>query len=194
MDVAEEIAAKLKKSLPRPVSWAVRLVIWGIAAVIAFALLRGYGTLRLAAHLEACLKQPAPPSTLTLIQAQHLGACLEARSGLLERALLESTNRALKALPNSPPQFIGDWIAARGPMEYKVELRGDGRFTAEPLRNAPPGAQNVTGHWGVDGDRMIWLYDEGHFWPPQINPIKNTLDESFTLVEVDGSTTRYKKL
>jgi hypothetical protein len=39
---------------------------------------------------------------------------------------------------------------------------------------------------------MIWLHEAGRVWPPDINPITDSSDTSFSLREADGSTTRYE--
>jgi hypothetical protein len=75
---------------------------------------------------------------------------------------------------------------------YRVTLRDDSQYIAEPVRDNTPGAQALSGSWGFNDGRMIWLPDTGRFWPPDINPVTDISDTSFSLREANGSTTRYE--
>ncbi|MCI0507988.1 MAG: hypothetical protein L0Z73_18030 [Gammaproteobacteria bacterium] len=78
---------------------------------------------------------------------------------------------------------------------YQVTLGADGQFLAEPVKTSDRDAIRVTGSWGVvgsgDSQKMVWLYDEGHVWPPDVNPITNPTPDSFVLVEQNGSRTEF---
>ena len=183
---------KLTDSLPREVSWVTRTIGWGFGLSVCLGLLYGFGNFKLARHMEECLAQPAPPkeATTALVEAQQFAACVDARAGP-ERILFSSKRKLLASLPNAPCRYVGTWAASRGAVTYKVTLAQDGQFIAAPLENAPRDAETITGSWGFANKKMIWLYDNGHFWPPDANPIKDESDGAFTLVEVNGSTTRY---
>ena len=76
-------------------------------------------------------------------------------------------------------------------MVYQVTLDVDGKFVAEPIQNVPANAEDITGAWNVAGRSLVWAYDNGAVWPPDINPIAVESDGAFTLAELDGATTRY---
>ena len=102
------------------------------------------------------------------------------------------TKKAIQALPHTPRRYVGVWTASRTDTVYRVTLRDDSQYMAEPVRDNSPGAQVLTGSWGVYNGKMIWLSDSGRFWPPDINPITNISDTSFSLREANGSSTRYE--
>ena len=74
---------------------------------------------------------------------------------------------------------------------YKVDLNEDGSFLAAPYDNTRRRGAKVTGMWGISGKQMVWLYDIGMTWPPDINPITEASSQGFTLIEMNGSATRY---
>jgi hypothetical protein len=101
------------------------------------------------------------------------------------------------ASSSSPParcRYAGVWSAARGAVVYQVTLDADGKFVAEPGQNSAPNAAEVSGAWGVAGRALVWVYDSGPVWPPDINPISAESDSAFTLAEVNGTTTRYTRI
>jgi hypothetical protein len=183
--------------LPRPVGWLTRTIFWGIGIAIVLGILYGYGNARLATHVQECLNSPAPRGgdikVSALVAAQRRAACIHQHSGMIERVILYRTRRMLLALPATPCRFIGVWRAQRTKTEYQVTLRDDSGFSAVPVK-APRGSGPVTGSWGYYGGKLVWLYEEGLVFPPDVNRIEDAKDTSFTLVEKDGSTTRYALL
>ncbi len=177
-------------NVPRPVAWLARLVGWTLSLAIIVVIVVAYGNFRLSHQLRECLLFPSQPrSTNALLSTQQLLACADQKGGLLERVVNYRNRMVLRSLPNVPCPYVGTWTASRAGATYKVTLRDDSQFEAEPA----PGTQGnwISGSWGVYKDSMIWLYN-GKYWPPDINPIKlGDDDDSFTLVETDGSTTRY---
>ena len=103
-------------------------------------------------------------------------------------------NRNSAAKTSSPParcKYAGVWSAARGNVIHRVTLDVDGKFTAVPGANARADAEEITGAWSIAGRALVWSYDNGWVWPPDVNPISAATDRGFTLTEVDGATTRY---
>ncbi len=88
-------------------------------------------------------------------------------------------------------RYAGVWAAARGNAVYQVTLDADGRFLAEPGQNVSANEQTITGAWAVAGNSLVWAYDGGAAWPPDINPISMQTGDAFTLTEVNRATTRY---
>ncbi len=186
---------KLDDPLPAAVGWITRGGVWGVGGAIMVAIVVGYGRFKLADHIATCLEQPSlKHDASVLVATQEFVSCVDARSGPLERFLLGPSKRAIAALPNTPCAYLGTWSATRDAATYKVTLTDDSKFVATPDSNTPPGAETISGAWGIDGGRMIWLYDEGHFWPPDINPITNASADAFTLTEANGATTRYVRI
>ncbi len=185
---------KLNDPLPATVGWITRLIVWSIGAVIIYAIVVGYSFFKLTTDTTDCMEQRPPQPGTGVANSQQLLACIDQKAGPIERFLMRSPKRIIAALPNTPCQYLGMWDATRGAMVYRVDLTDNSQFVATPERNAPPAAQIVTGSWGVVGKNMVWLYDEGHVWPPDVNPIGDASVDAFTLTEENGSTTRYTRV
>jgi hypothetical protein len=186
---------KLKDPLPWQVGLITRIVGWGFGGLLIVVVASGYGRFKLGTHLEDCLGQPRNEGgpTAALLAAQSVAACLDRASGW-EKIFVFRARKILESLPNAPCRYVGVWTANRGDVSYTVTLGSDSSFRAEPGKNAPPGAETVTGSWGVSGKRMVWLYDNGLMWPPDVNPIDEESGDAFTLEEMNGTQTRYTKL
>ena len=183
--------------LTKPISslfgWTTRIFLWSLCSVVALALLYVYGTFTLAGHLQDCMSSTAREarSISSLEHAQRIVSCVDRQSGA-EKVLFRGEMRAVESLRNAPCRYIGTWLATRKDgTSYKVDLKEGGSFLAEPYHSARGRTETVTGSWGVDGNRMVWLYDIGMIWPPDINPIEDESSQGFTLVEHDGVKTRY---
>ncbi len=191
----------LRDPLPRPVAWITRIIGYtGGAIAIAIAWYVA-GSMLLVTHYTECLQMPgtkgaAKPTALE--NAKLLVACVDARSGLVEALAFAPTKRLFSALPSAPCEYIGTWHSERETSLYRIALGADGQFLAEPVRTSDPDARNVTGSWGVvgarDNQRMVWLYDEGQIWPPDSNPVKEPGPAGFTLIEKDGSRTKFSRI
>jgi hypothetical protein len=170
-----------------------RFILWCFCSLVAFGLLYIYGTFTLAMHLQDCLVATAraKASHSSLESAQQVVACVDRRAGA-EKVLFDRFRDAVGSLGHSPPcQYVGSWMSSRKDgTTYQVDLNEDGSFLAQPYDSPRRGA-GITGVWGVTGKRMVWLYDTGMTWPPDVNPIKEESSKGFTLVEVNGSTSRY---
>ena len=170
-----------------------RIILWGFCCVVALALLYVYGSFTLAGHIQDCMSSTAreAPGTSSLERAQRLVSCVNRQSGA-EKVLFRGVTKAVASLRNAPCGYIGTWLATRKDgTSYKVDLKEDGSFLAEPYHNARGRTETVTGSWGVDRNRMVWLYDLGMTWPPDVNPIVDESSQGFTLIERDGVKTRY---
>lgn len=177
-------------NVPRPVAWLARIVGWTLGLAIIVAIVVAYGNFKLSHQLRECLLFPTQPRTPNaLLSTQQLLACADQQGGLLGRVINYRNRMVLRSLPNVPCPYVGTWKASRPGSVYRVTLKDDSQFEAEPA----PGTQGnwINGSWGIYKDSIVWLYN-GKYWPPDINPIKQADDDdSFTLVEADGSTTRY---
>jgi hypothetical protein len=186
---------KLTDKFSTPVTWLVRVIGWSVSLITIWWLFSFYANMKLVNHVATCLETlkhrtgTGPASALT--DAKDLLACLDKQAGFPEKFMYAPAKKAILSLPSVPCRYVGIWSASRGETMYRVTLMDDSRFIAEPLRDAAPAAQNLSGSWGVHEDRMIWLYDTGRLWPPDINPITYISETGFSLREADGSTTRY---
>ena len=97
----------------------------------------------------------------------------------------------IRSLPSAPCRYTGIWEAKRPQSVYLITLREDGRFFANPVQTNGPRAGTITGDWGVVGNKMAWLYDEGVFFPIDANPIKEIDTNHFILSERNGTKTNY---
>lgn len=170
-------------------SWMLRAIVWSVALMIIFALVYKVMFQKQAARKEACLDQASSTQQATTASAsvEKYAACIAGQSSAA------ATPVASSKAPAQPVRcrFAGVWAAARGSVVYQVTLEAGGRFEAEPGQNAPANAPVISGAWSVAGNSLVWAYDSGAVWPPDVNPITAESEAAFTLTEVNGSTTRY---
>jgi hypothetical protein len=205
--------------LTRWLNWISRLFqLAGICFVLlsVWAMLGGYALNKMHEYLLEC-NQGAEDSSVrqtALDKNRQWVACLDQKNGMVESLFFSSTKEKIMALPAVPCRYVGTWKSTRPGTAYKVTLTDDSQFVAEPAAGnrsgtetysdssdfVPPrlvvgsrsGAESYSGSWGVVGDEMVWLYDEGVVWPPDINQIIPVNRNRFTLVEVNGTRTEFE--
>lgn len=132
--------------------------------------------------------------TLTLrLGAQHLVDAQAAHDTSIADQEARLTGGDMQ---QQPCALVGVWAASRRDSVYQVTLQDDGRFHAEPLARGAFSGGTIHGDWSVDtvdaGPRITWRYDGGApVGPPDVNPVRDLAATGFTLVEVNGETTRY---
>mgnify|MGYP001245952501 CR=1 FL=1 len=132
--------------------------------------------------------------TLTLrLSAQHLVDAQAAHDTSIADQEARLTGGDTR---QQPCALVGVWAASRRDSVYQVTLQDDGRFHAEPLARGAFSSGTIHGDWSVDtvdaGPRITWRYDGGApVGPPDVNPVRDLAATGFTLVEVNGETTRY---
>lgn len=191
----------LKDPLPRPVAWITRIIGYSVAVVaIGIAWLIA-GNLRLGHYYIECMEirgKRSEANATAMENAQNLVACVDQRAGMVEYLAFRGTKNLFSRLPYAPCEYVGTWEAKREASVYQVTLRADGQFLAEPVRTSDRDATKVTGSWSVAGrrgkERLVWLYDEGRVWPPDINPVREPRADGFTLMEENGSRTEYTRI
>jgi hypothetical protein len=191
----------LKDPLPGPVAWIARIIGYSVAIVaIGIAWLIA-GNLRLGHYYIECMEiqgKRTDPNATAMENAQKLVACVDQRAGAIEYLAFRGTKNLFSRLPHAPCEYTGIWEAKREGSVYQITLRADGQFLAEPVRTSERDATKVTGSWSVAGKRgkesMVWLYDEGRVWPPEMNPVKEPRADGFTLMEENGSRTEYTRM
>lgn len=178
--------------LPSPVRFLTRLLGWGLGLLMMILIVTRIAGGGLAGHVVAC-SEGAPGvarAADALAATQAFAACLERRSGFFERMALAPTLKMLRALPHAPCRFVGRWKSSKTAAGYEIALNGDGSFGARPW-GARDGGETARGAWGVHDGRMVWLYDEGVQWPPDVNRIEIRGEHAFTLTEANGSKTDF---
>jgi hypothetical protein len=163
--------------------WFLRGLGWGAFAIVVYLAFRNV--------------RPDPDALAT-------GDCLDRASHQdkyqTRLEAVEGYARCIARLQKTPvtgnPRcaYAGVWSSQRNDVEYFITLNADGSFVAEPGRNTRPGEQSITGAWTVANQRMVWAYDSGPVWPPDINPIFDEKEQTFKLREVDGATTRFLRI
>jgi hypothetical protein len=158
----------------------IRVIGWSVALLVIFTLIYKV-TFRKQVELKVnCLDKAssAEGTTSPLTSVDRYAACIGGKSA---------------EVSPFPPRcrYAGVWSSTRGSTVYRVTLEADGGFMAEPGENTRPDAESISGAWSVAGRALVWVYESGPVWPPDINPIAAESDDAFTLREVDGATTRY---
>ena len=171
----------LNHKFQSPTTWILRAIGWSVALLIIFAIMYKVMFGKQVERTVNCLEQTASGERASspLTSVDKYAACIAGKTV------------AASALPPARCRYAGVWSSARGGMVYQVTLDVDGKFVAEPIQNAPANAEDISGAWNVAGRSLVWAYDSGAVWPPDINPIAAESDGAFTLAELDGATTRY---
>ena len=102
-----------------------------------------------------------------------------------------SAQPAPAGIGTHPCAYVGVWTAARDQSVYKVTLKDTGDYVAEPIARGAHSGSAIRGTWMVSGDAMEWTYASNKAIPRDINQIRNASAKSFTLDEVDGTSTQY---
>ncbi len=93
-----------------------------------------------------------------------------------------------------PCELIGLWTSVRHGSPHWVLMHPDGRYGTSPFSQGEPKDQSKDGTWVVkDGDRIVW----NHASAPgvqDVNPILEYGAERFTLIEMNGERTRFKRV
>lgn len=180
--------------LPRSVGWFTRFLGYGVGGVIIVGLMVYIGQARIVKSTMQCTEEPAffSGKSSALDRTKALLACLERRNSFLANFLIRSPRRILREL-NAPCLHVGVWRSSRPGCTYSVTLKDDGSFSSKP-ENCAISADFFSGSWGVSSNKMIWMYDNGRVWPPDVNKIETATNDFFTLIEENGSRTTFHRL
>lgn len=77
----------------------------------------------------------------------------------------------------------------RGPSRFSAWLKD---LELEPDEFGVGSRTPYTGHWAIQGQNMVWRHDQGPSDGLDVNPMKLTDSDNFTLTEGSGSTTKYE--
>ena len=99
----------------------------------------------------------------------------------------------LTRLPNNPDSFVGKWTTEANGCVYGVNLKANGYYRFAPIECGPR-AGIFKGIWAVLDDEMIWIPVQGT--PDQVDTdkISSIEKDSFTLIESDGSSSRFSRV
>lgn len=174
----------------------LRLMIFGlITAVIVVPLYRAGVAFRTVEFAEQCSSEAelrGMPNN-DLAYAQRFSLCMFLKGGFIEAWLGEPALLHVMSLPSAACARVGVWQSTRKQTVYTVTLHDDSSFIAEPVVDLRPSAGPVSGYWGENQGVMIWIYDNGLMWPPDINRIENQTPGRFTLVEANGERTEFSQ-
>jgi hypothetical protein len=140
-------------------------------------------------------KIPASPDeNLTALQkTKQLSDCLSRQNGIIDKILRRQTRKILDSLPNTPCNYVGEWMSTRPNSTYRISLQNNGEFIAEPVEDKG-NARTIYGSWGVYKNKMVWFYNENLVWPPDANEIITENENTFSLVEHNGSKTKFTRI
>ena len=178
----------MSEAVSRRGSWVMRGILWLVAIFITITLAQKVLLRKVVEQKLNCLDRAATAqmATTPLGAVDRYAACGTSKGEKLDAKSGDAP------LPRC--RYAGTWAATRGNMVYNVTLEPDGRFIAEPGTNTLSSATNIAGAWSVAGNAMVWVYESGPVWPPDINPISAETSDAFTLSEVNGTATRYTLL
>jgi hypothetical protein len=160
-----------------------RTLIWaGFSVIIIFLLYRAVAKKTVESVVDCLNKASHEERYVTRVAAVEGYA----------RCVAKNEKKPVIGNPRCP--YAGVWSSKRRDMEYFITLNADGSFLAEPGPGTRPGEQPIGGAWTVANGKMVWAYDAGPVWPPDINPIFDERASSLKLREVDGQTTELIRL
>lgn len=181
----------LFKPLPKKFTWTMRLAVYSVILLIAGGLIYGYSLFMIGTYFQDCAGKMHRRGQGTVLDShKQIMACLEQRANFIERWFLQSEQQILAALPSSPCRYVGTWTAERSSLTSSITLRSDGRYSGSVVRGTDTGYA-FSGVWGVHDKQMIWLDENRMMWPMDVNKIVDEGAKGFTLIERDGSRTRY---
>jgi len=175
--------------------WTLRLILWGVGIAIMIPLYRTGTAFHTIDVAQQCLGEANSRGTQpgSLFHAQRFSLCMFLKSSYLESRRLEPALLDVMSLGAAPCQYVGIWKSARSRSVYRVTMRDDSTFLSEPVTDFGPGRNGAgySGYWGENEGRMVWLYDNGVAWPPDINRIESESPDKFTLIERNGERSEF---
>jgi hypothetical protein len=186
----------LNDNLPKSARRFGRAAFYGLAACVIFPMAYNYLSFNSAQAAAACLEKlesPVDKRLSPLDRTKRVAACIQERGGMVARWQMGQLLTTLESFPNAPCRYVGVWTSARPTSVYRVTLKENGEFSAEPVQDRTGPGDPYRGSWSVtaDGRQMAWFYENESVWPPDINPIEREADRRFTLVERDGTRTQF---
>lgn len=115
-------------------------------------------------------------------ESRHIGF-----NAMRRRRVLEENEMPAKQGPEMPENagFFGTWLSSKA--DKPIKLLPDGRWEVSVFL----GASKVAGNWSVEGDSMIWTYDDAPAGLKDVNKIIKSESDKFVLKERNGSHTTF---
>ncbi len=155
--------------------WILRLILYGVAIVIALPLVANIAFFKALERAdEGCDMVPT--------------ACLDAKTGILKP--VSSLGREPRT--QIPCRYVGTWSSIRPKKVYRIDLDAGGRYRMSDNTMGTGNTGAYQGYWAVQGNHMLWRADKGIGMPIDINEIVGESETSFSLIEKDGSSTRFE--
>jgi hypothetical protein len=176
--------------------WTLRALAWSVALVAIVPGYRATMAFKSVESAERCSGELSAKAGNNLFHAQRFALCMYLNSSFLEARRTEPMIRDVMSMNEAPCGRVGIWKSARKLSVYRVTLQDDNRFSAEALSDYTPRRNSdvgLTGYWGEAHGKLMWIYDDGHLWPPDINRVEAESTDKFTLVEANGERTEFTR-
>lgn len=177
--------------------WTLRLILWAVGIAVMIPLYRAGTAYRSIDVAQQCLGEvrAAKVQLSGLYQQQRFCLCMFLRSSYLESRRMEPALKQVMALGEAPCEHVGIWKSARQASVYRVAMRDDNTFSSEAVSDFTRrrGYGGSTGYWGETDGSMVWIYDSGAVWPPDIDHIESDSPDKFILIEADGERTEFTR-
>jgi hypothetical protein len=156
-------------------SWVLRLLVYGLFVIFVAPAIWSYVRFERVVASQACEEDPK--------------VCLGPSAGILgARKLIKADESGESFIPC---RMVGVWSSRRDNLMHRIELKDDGTYVMEP-NDAGFGSPNgYTGYWAVQDRKVVWRHNQGGN-ELDVNPIALEDDTRFTLIESNGSHTRYE--
>jgi hypothetical protein len=187
---------KLTEGIPKWTGRIFKAIIYGLALIIILTLVFFFASSRLAGNVEKCEAETGIRNNnqkSALQNTQALVACLQKENSFLENWLLRDTIRSIQSLPNAPCKYVGVWESVRPQCRYTITLKENSEFKGTPIV-CNLSMSTYSGTWGVYENKMVWLDSREFRWPIDINPIEAEDKNSFSLLEVNGTHTKFTRV
>jgi len=174
-------------------TWALRALLAAAQLALLAAGFMFYAHIRLTQHVSTCTERlpkiKVEPGS-GLAAAKLLVECLDREADSVSKLVyIDDYRKPVTAAEPVACKYVGEWKATRDPsIVWTVTLKADRSFTARNERGAAPA---ITGTWSLNEGRIGWLYDNAVQFPFDNNRVTDASETGFTLVERDGSATRY---
>ena len=160
-----------------PFRWTMRGILYLVAAAVFVPMLVHYLAFRRDLSASQCAKAPAE--------------CADESTGVVHGILARIRGAAdSRSQPRIPCRYVGQWSSVRPGKVYRITLHDDGRYMMAP--NAGGGDRGFSGKWAVEGTNMVWRHDQFPGAGRDINAIVQESDSRFTLIERDGTQTKFE--
>lgn len=170
--------ATLTRELPRPYAWGVRIVIYGLLALVFVPALKGFVHFHHERTAEDC--------------KHDASACLDPHTGILQSIPALQNASPDHSQPEIPCRFVGIWTSREGALAFRVTLKDDGTYSVQANAAGIGDPGGYTGYWMVQANKMVWRDHARPELGPDINPILSESEGRFMLMEQDGRHTQFE--